>query len=99
MLECAFKAYTNLQRRNNENRQSTFHANSSALCLVLLTAISDDSEERRRQSALCGPGPHNRYLRNVAQNPSEEEEVEEEDRGMQNLGIARGLCPSWMLCL
>ncbi|XP_056317883.1 dnaJ homolog subfamily B member 6b [Danio aesculapii] len=57
---------------------------------LTVNAISDDSEERRRQNALCGPAPHNRYLRNVAQNPSEEEEVEEEDRGLQNLGIARG---------
>ncbi|KTG06589.1 hypothetical protein cypCar_00010353, partial [Cyprinus carpio] len=53
--------------------------------------ISDDNalEESRRQNALTGVAPHNRYLRNVAQNPSEEEE--EEDRGLQNLGLARGI--------
>uniref|UniRef100_A0A8C2BH15 DnaJ heat shock protein family (Hsp40) member B6b n=2 Tax=Cyprinus carpio TaxID=7962 RepID=A0A8C2BH15_CYPCA len=58
---------------------------------ITVNGISDDNalEESRRQNALTGVAPHNRYLRNVAQNPSEEEE--EEDRGLQNLGLARGI--------
>ncbi|XP_043100497.1 dnaJ homolog subfamily B member 6b isoform X2 [Puntigrus tetrazona] len=61
---------------------------------ITVNGISEDNalEERRRQNALTGATPHNRYLRNVAQNPSEEEEEEEEeDRGLQNLGLARGI--------
>ncbi|XP_077085220.1 dnaJ homolog subfamily B member 6b isoform X1 [Siphateles boraxobius] len=55
-----------------------------------VNGISDDNvlEESRRQNALSSTAPHNRYLRNVAQNPSEEEK--EEDRGVQNLGLAKG---------
>ncbi|XP_016388815.1 dnaJ homolog subfamily B member 6-like [Sinocyclocheilus rhinocerous] len=55
---------------------------------LTVNGISDDNalEESRRQNALTGAAPYNRYLRNVAQNPSEEEE---EDRGLQNL--ARGI--------
>lgn len=70
------------------------NANSSKLCLVLLTGISDDNvlEESRRQNALSSTAPHNRYLRNVAQNPSEEEK--EEDRGLQNLGLAKVCVPA-----
>ncbi|XP_059389303.1 dnaJ homolog subfamily B member 6b isoform X2 [Carassius carassius] len=58
---------------------------------LTVNGISDDNalEDSRRQNALTGTVPHNRYLRNVAQNPSEEEE--EEDRGLQNLGLARGI--------
>ncbi|KAF4110963.1 dnaJ homolog subfamily B member 6b isoform X2 [Onychostoma macrolepis] len=57
---------------------------------LTVNGISDDNalEESRRQNALSSAAPHNRYLRNVAQNPSEEEE---EDRGLQNLGLARGI--------
>ncbi|XP_048040747.1 dnaJ homolog subfamily B member 6b isoform X1 [Megalobrama amblycephala] len=57
---------------------------------LTVNGISDDNalEESRRQNALSSTAPHNRYLRNVAQNPSEEEEVE--DRGLQNLGLAKG---------
>ncbi|XP_034717400.1 dnaJ homolog subfamily B member 6b isoform X2 [Etheostoma cragini] len=40
----------------------------------------------RRQNTLPGLGLHQRYLRNSAQNPSEEEE----ERGQQNLGLTRG---------
>ncbi|XP_016295446.1 dnaJ homolog subfamily B member 6-like [Sinocyclocheilus anshuiensis] len=59
---------------------------------LTVNGISDDNalEESRRQNTLTGTGPHNRYLRNVAQNPSVKEE-EEEDRGLQNLGFARGI--------
>ncbi|KAG1943174.1 dnaJ subfamily B [Pimephales promelas] len=66
---------------------------------LTVNGISDDNvlEESRRQNALSSTTPHNRYLRNVAQNTSEEEK--EEDRGLQNLGLAKGLCPSWTLCL
>uniref|UniRef100_A0A8C1S492 DnaJ heat shock protein family (Hsp40) member B6b n=1 Tax=Cyprinus carpio TaxID=7962 RepID=A0A8C1S492_CYPCA len=60
---------------------------------LTVNGISDDNalEKSRRQNALTGTGPHNRYLRNVAQNPSEKEDEEEEDRGLQNLGLARGI--------
>ncbi|XP_031148713.1 dnaJ homolog subfamily B member 6b isoform X1 [Sander lucioperca] len=40
----------------------------------------------RRQNALPGLGLHQRYLRNSAQNPSEEEE----EHGLQSLGLTRG---------
>lgn len=62
------------------------------LYLVLLTGNTDDNalEDGCRQTA-----PHNRYLRNVAQNPVEEED----ERGLSNLGFAKGLFPSWVLCL
>ncbi|KAM8823513.1 dnaJ homolog subfamily B member 6b isoform 1-T2 [Spinachia spinachia] len=53
------------------------------------TATQDPSEEecrRRRQNALPGLGVHQRYLRSSAQNPSEEEE----EHGLQSLGLTRG---------
>ncbi|XP_067294744.1 dnaJ homolog subfamily B member 6b [Pseudorasbora parva] len=58
---------------------------------LTVNGISDDNalEESRRQNALSSTAPHNRYLRNVAQNPSEEE-GEEEERGLQNLGLSKG---------
>ncbi|KAA8580681.1 hypothetical protein FQN60_013639 [Etheostoma spectabile] len=40
----------------------------------------------RRQNTLPGLGLHQRYLRNSAQNPSEEEE----EHGLQSLGLTRG---------
>ncbi|XP_070709033.1 dnaJ homolog subfamily B member 6b [Pempheris klunzingeri] len=52
-------------------------------------AAEDPLEEdfrRRRQNALPGHGLHQRYLRNSAQNPSEEEE----EHGLQSLGLTRG---------
>ncbi|TRZ04352.1 hypothetical protein DNTS_000476 [Danionella cerebrum] len=48
------------------------------------------SEDRCRQNAISGPVGHNRCLRNIAQNPSEEDE--EDGRGLQSLGLDRGLC-------
>ncbi|CAM4526183.1 unnamed protein product [Leuciscus chuanchicus] len=61
---------------------------------LTVNGISDDNvlEESRRQNALSSTAPHNRYLRNVAQNTSEEEK--EEDRGLQNLGLAKGFFDS-----
>ncbi|XP_073345008.1 dnaJ homolog subfamily B member 6b isoform X1 [Pagrus major] len=47
---------------------------------------SEDERRRRRQNALPGHGLHQRYLRNSAQNPSEEEE----EHGLQSLGLTRG---------
>ncbi|XP_045922824.1 dnaJ homolog subfamily B member 6b isoform X2 [Micropterus dolomieu] len=52
-------------------------------------AAEDPLEEefrRRRQNMLPGFGLHQRYLRNSAQNPSEEEE----EHGLQSLGLTRG---------
>lgn len=52
-------------------------------------ADEDTLEEdfrRRRQNALPGLPLHQRYLRNTAQNPSEEEE----EQGLQSLGLTRG---------
>ncbi|KAI3355317.1 hypothetical protein L3Q82_018173, partial [Scortum barcoo] len=46
----------------------------------------EDEFRRRRQNALPGLGLHQRYLRNSAQNPSEEEE----EHGLQSLGLTRG---------
>uniref|UniRef100_A0A3B4TUR8 DnaJ heat shock protein family (Hsp40) member B6b n=1 Tax=Seriola dumerili TaxID=41447 RepID=A0A3B4TUR8_SERDU len=52
-------------------------------------AAEDPLEEdfrRRRQNTLPGLSLHQRYLRNSAQNPSEEEE----EHGLQSLGLTRG---------
>lgn len=46
----------------------------------------EDEFRRRRQNTLPGLGLHQRYLRNSAQNPSEEEE----EHGLQSLGLTRG---------
>ncbi|XP_051995720.1 dnaJ homolog subfamily B member 6b isoform X1 [Xyrauchen texanus] len=47
-------------------------------------------EDCHRQNALSGTASHNRYLRNVPQNPVEEEE----ERSLQNLGLAKGFFDS-----
>ncbi|CAK6969291.1 dnaJ homolog subfamily B member 6b [Scomber scombrus] len=46
----------------------------------------EDEFRRRRQNALPGLGLHQRYLRNSAQNPLEEED----EHGLQSLGLTRG---------
>ncbi|XP_029979021.1 dnaJ homolog subfamily B member 6b isoform X2 [Sphaeramia orbicularis] len=46
----------------------------------------EEDFRRRRQNALPTFGLHQRYLRNSAQNPSEEEE----EHGLQSLGLTRG---------
>ncbi|XP_035475248.1 dnaJ homolog subfamily B member 6b isoform X2 [Scophthalmus maximus] len=46
----------------------------------------EDEFRRRRQNTLPGLGLHQRYLRNSAQTPSEEEE----EHGLQCLGLTRG---------
>ncbi|KAG5268229.1 hypothetical protein AALO_G00209730 [Alosa alosa] len=50
----------------------------------------EEEPQRCRQNALPGPPSHGRYLRNSAQNPPEEEE----ERGLQSLGLARGFFDS-----
>lgn len=76
-----------------DSRKTGFNSDSFPFCSALLTptdiAAEDPLEEefcRRRQNALPGLGLHQRYLRNSAQNPSEEEE----EHGLQSLGLTRG---------
>lgn len=49
----------------------------------------EDEFRRRRQNALPGYASHQRYLRNSAQNPQEEEEEHS-----QSLGLTRGQAPT-----
>ncbi|XP_056607056.1 dnaJ homolog subfamily B member 6b [Triplophysa dalaica] len=56
---------------------------------LTVNGIPDDNalDEGCRQAALPSPAPHNRYLRNVPQNPVEEDD----ERGLPNLGFAKGI--------
>lgn len=81
------------QAINLDREKRGFSCDSFPLCSALPTptdiAGEDPLEEEfrcRRQNALPGLGLHQRYLRNSAQNPSEEEE----EHGLQSLGLTRG---------
>ncbi|KAG7455151.1 hypothetical protein MATL_G00253550 [Megalops atlanticus] len=54
--------------------------------LTINGVLSEEERGTRRQNALAGPAPFQRYLRNAPQNPAEEEEEE----GLQGLGLAAG---------
>lgn len=89
-IECLFK---HLRRSVQTVRSESLGVIHSPLCSALPTptdiAAEDPLEEEfccRRQNALPGFGLHQRYLRNSAQNPSEEEE----EHGQQSLGLTRG---------
>lgn len=76
-----------------DSKKRRFRCDSFTLCSALPVptdvAAEDPLEEefrRRRQNMLPGFGLHQRYLRNSAQNPSEEEE----EHGLQSLGLTRG---------
>lgn len=75
---------------DSEKRRFRCDSFPTPLCSALPTDIAEDPSEderrRRRQNALPGHGLHQRYLRNSAQNPSEEEE----EHGLQSLGLTRG---------
>lgn len=77
-----------------DSRKTGFNSDSFPLCSALLTPTEiaaedplEDDFRRRRQNALPGLGLHQRYLRNSAQNPSEEEE----EHSFPSLGLTRGL--------
>ncbi|KAA0723501.1 DnaJ -like protein subfamily B member 2 [Triplophysa tibetana] len=73
-----------------ENGQETVEVEEDGqLKSLTVNGIPDDNalDEGCRQTALPSPAPHNRYLRNVPQNPVEEDD----ERGLPNLGFAKGI--------
>lgn len=67
---------------------AVIHSHSALLTPTDVAAEVPFEEDfrRRRQNVHPGLGLHQRYLRNSAQNPSEEEE----EHGLQSLGLMRG---------